>query len=455
MRLKHFVGGVSLNNEYSAAAMHLESYHNETDFPAGSKMSDYGGPAPAHKNDLVAQKTYFMMDDGVICLGTGVNAKDNNNAEVLTIVDNNLAKNTINISPDAHMTKKYDIMSAVASATPEAENVAMNTIDNDFSTKWAAELDGEIVWDIGKVQPLGFAAISLINGTKRQQNFILQISADGQTWETMFNGSSSGNKDIDECFDLKGKEARYVKYINKGNSAGSTWVSIGECKIYAPNDDGSVGLKEPEIYGADVITVDGQILDMVKEEQDLSNAKWAHLEGKCGYYFPMENTENRGQLKTRWTNGAASYFELWFTHGVNPTDSRYAYVLLPGATVDETKAFADGDAVTILSNTNSIQAAKDNRSNVTYYTFWEKGTFGDVTVDQPCMVITQETLEGLNVAVSDPTQKLKNLNVKIQGNYIVTETDEKAVVLIENNSTEIKCDMIESVGRTFDFKFKK
>jgi len=452
---KHFVGGVSLNNEYGAAAMHLESYHNEADFPAGYANSSYGGPAPAHKNDLVAQKTYYMLDDGVICLGTGVNAKDNNNAEVLTIVENSLAQKTVDLSDNPVVNEPYVIKSAVASVTPEAANIAPNTIDSDYSTKWAAELDGEIVWDIGEVKPLGFIALSLQNGSKRQQKMVLQVSKDGNNWETVFDGASSGKIENDECFDLQDKEGRYVKYINKGNTAGSTWVSITECKLYPRNTDGTIGFTEPEIYGAEKLTVDGAEFPLLKDEADLSNAKWAHLENKCGYYFPAENTDNRGQLKARWTRGSSSFFELWFTHGVNPTDGRYAYVLLPGATVDETKAFAEGGAVSILSNTNKVQAAKDNRTNVTYYTFWEKGAFGDVTVDQPCMIVTQETETGLKVAISDPTQKLTSLNVKIEGSFNAIDLDEKATATSAGGNTTIKCDMAGSVGRSFNCVFAK
>lgn len=84
---RHFVGGVSLNGIYGVSAMDLEAYHFDEDF--GIKYPDMnGGLAPKHKCDLTAKKAWFMFDDEVVCLGTDINARANNNAEVITVVEN-------------------------------------------------------------------------------------------------------------------------------------------------------------------------------------------------------------------------------------------------------------------------------------------------------------------------------------------------------------------------------
>ena len=50
-------------------------------------MQDGKGVNPVHQSDLTAKKGYFMFDKEVVCLGTNIHARNNNNAEVLTIVD--------------------------------------------------------------------------------------------------------------------------------------------------------------------------------------------------------------------------------------------------------------------------------------------------------------------------------------------------------------------------------
>ena len=103
---------------------------------------------------------------------------------------------------------------AVADQNPEPENLDINTIDDNYSTKWAGNY-GEIVWDMGTVNTLGFINLAFQNGNKRAQNFELLISTDGVSYESVFDGKSSGTTASGEAFDLKNSQARYVKFINK------------------------------------------------------------------------------------------------------------------------------------------------------------------------------------------------------------------------------------------------
>lgn len=452
---KDFVGGVSLDSQYGTAAMWLESYHNDKDF--GKTSGSYGGMAPAHKNDLTAKKSYFMFDDEVVCLGAAVNAKDNNNAEVLTIVDNLMAENTKNASEDVNQSVPYKIISAKASATPEAENVAEGTIDGSYETKWAGELDAEIVWDLGEIKTLGFIELSMLNGSKRKQFFSLQTSADGITWKDVFDGESSGTKETNEYFSLDGTDGRYVKFINKGNSVdGSTWVSITECRIYPPNADGSIGFKEPEIYGDDPIIIDGVRAEITGEDYLLKDALWANAYGKCGYVFPKEESENPGELKARWTKGESSHFELWFSHGENPTNGSYAYILLPGKSAEYTKEYAEKGSAVVLANNEKIQAVYDKELGIKGIVFWEAGTFGDITVSGPCIVMYSETENGLRISASDPTQKLKELIITVNNQKLAaSETDECAKCTSAAGKTVITINTENSAGRTFEAVFAK
>jgi len=293
---KDFVGGVSLNNEYSIASMELESYHSDVDF--GIDLGGYGGKNPAHQNDLTAKKSYFMTDDSLICLGTDIKAKCNNNAEVLTIVENILGTNPL--------------------------------------------------------------------------------------------------------------------YTNKG---------------------------ELEIFSDDV---------------DMTGINWANYDNTCGYWFPQDNkTTQLGTLKTRRTKGDSSHLEIWYSHGENPDNGGYAYVLIPGADAEYTKAFAESGNIEILLNNEKIQAIKDKRTNVTYIVFWQKGEFEGISLEKPGLVITRESDTEYEIALSDPTQMLASNTLTINKLLKPVKLDEFAITEVNDQNTSISCDMTYLSGRTIECIFKK
>ena len=443
---KDFVGGVSLG-DYGAAAMELESYHNETDFGTS-------GPAPAHQSDLTAKKAYFMLDDGIVCLGTAVNAKNNKNAEVLTIVENRLCETSALASGEnIRLSTPYEIVSAEANRTPESENTAENTIDESYSTKYAGDTGAELVWDLGDSKTLGFIDLSFTKGSARKQLFRLAVSNDNVNWTEVFSGESSGQKETNEYFDLKGISARYVKFINLGNSAGSSWVSLTNCDIYPPNTDGTVGLPDLDIYGSDKIVADGNEIKIYGDDKDLNGINWMNVGDNCGYVFPKSAAENIGSLKARWTKGASSYFELWFSHGVNPTNGGYAYMLLPGKTSAETKAYAEQNSVEILANNNDVQAVYDKKLGITGIVFWKAGTFGDITVDKPCIVMYRGSEESFEIAVSDPTQKLKAINVTVNKKLLPVKLDECISYKELNKAANLVFNMENSAGRSMAASF--
>lgn len=434
---KDFVGGVS-DGEYGAAAMWLESYHNDADF--GPDNGTYGGPAPAHDCNLQAKKSYFMFDDEVVCLGADINAS--NGYDVLTVVDNRLAVKTKK-QTDGPEAEKYNIAGVEASETPEAENVAENTLDGEYTTKWAAKQNAAIVWDLGEVKKLGFIVLSFQNGSHRKQKFDLEVSSDGKKWVKTFSGMSSGETELDEAFTLNEEDARYVRFTNKGNSGGSEWVSITTAKICAPNADGSIGVPEVNITGDDTFTADGEVREITAEDVNLNGVSWAHLEGSGGYYFPQG-----GNLFSRWYRDTNSFLELWINHGKNPSGEKYAYVMLPGKTAEETKAYAQNPDIEILQNTPKLQAVRENNLGITQIVFWEAGEYDGIKVNQPMMVMIRTKADGIKeISVSDPTQKLKSAQLTVEGRYNAVSSD-VMINTSSNQNTLLNIDFTDSDGRS-------
>jgi hypothetical protein len=90
-------------------------------------------------------------------------------------------------------------------------NVPENTLDNDLSTRWSAEGDGQwIRYDLGELKYISDIDIAFYQGNTRTEKFNLGISKDRLKWELVYSGESSGKTSSAEKYNVS-KEARYVK----------------------------------------------------------------------------------------------------------------------------------------------------------------------------------------------------------------------------------------------------
>lgn len=163
----------------------------------------------------------------------------------------------------------------------------------------------------------------------------------------------------------------------------------------------------------------------VREYPDL---KWAWHDG-VGYVFPSPQRVSLGfQEQTgAWNlvNGrakpdpvTAEVFSAWIHHGDKPRDATYAYVLLPGASREQTEAMVASPTVQILQNTRELQAVRHAGRKRTQAVFHQPGalSFGEgrvIAVDQPCVLMLDES--GGRLAIADPTQLLKEIAVTLDG----------------------------------------
>ena len=129
----------------------------------------------------------------------------------------------------------------------------------------------------------------------------------------------------------------------------------------------------------------------------------------------IDRREKTGAWSTVFRNGATpkgtthgTVVTLGIDHGRRPTDASYAYgVGLADA--------ADARAVRVLSNTAALQAvAADGRVAAVFRSAGAVRVDGrSVTVDQPCVMLTDPATHALWVA--DPTQKRTALHVSVDG----------------------------------------
>lgn len=162
-----------------------------------------------------------------------------------------------------------------------------------------------------------------------------------------------------------------------------------------------------------------------------ADTEWIHLAGgepasDVGYYFPGK-ADIQGIRETRKGNWnfvniyekftdneerMNSFVTFWFDHGKKPSKEKYSYVVLPGRSAEETEAYNENPDVEILSQTESIHAVKEKNLGITGINFFEPGTYGAFTVDQPQSVMMQEEEDGtVNISFADPTQTASSLRL--------------------------------------------
>ncbi len=122
--------------------------------------------------------------------------------------------------------------SVEVSEEPQPENHKGFAIDGDLSTRWSAEGNGQwICLDYGKSVDIDYIGTAFMNGTVRVSKYKLWISNDGENWELIFDGGSSGTTDAVELSPHIGKSVRYVKLEGFGNSV-NMWNSVTEIAAY-------------------------------------------------------------------------------------------------------------------------------------------------------------------------------------------------------------------------------
>jgi len=123
---------------------------------------------------------------------------------------------------------------AIAAVTASADdgNIPANTIDQNISTRWSAEGNGQwIQYDLGANHTLESVGIAWYSGNTRATTFDVQVSTDGVSFTTIYSGVSSGTTTDIESYDVTDTTARYVRIVGHGNS-NNLWNSITETELW-------------------------------------------------------------------------------------------------------------------------------------------------------------------------------------------------------------------------------
>ncbi len=117
----------------------------------------------------------------------------------------------------------------------ESGNENNHAYDGDITTRWAAEREQSITFDLGAKRLVSSVDIIFYLGGQRKYQFTIEVSANGENFTKVFDGNSAGETEEEyERFEFDEVMARYVRYNGKGSETDSghnAWNSIREVII--------------------------------------------------------------------------------------------------------------------------------------------------------------------------------------------------------------------------------
>ncbi len=188
--------------------------------------------------------------------------------------------------------------------------------------------------------------------------------------------------------------------------------------------------------GTGIAASDGRRIETIVENRNTHDRHppltrgdgWVHLSGAAGYVL-LDGADAkviREQRTGHWRDidkGATTggdntpvtrhYTTILVDHGVDPRKARYAYAVLPDASIAQTAAF--GGRIEILANSRGVQAI--SRDDLLAAVFWRAGVvetaYGPLAADGPCTLLIRRDHKGVRLAVSDPSRTADEVRIKL------------------------------------------
>lgn len=284
------VAGQNLNEKYSKLAIHLKDVSNadicvcftpyvyttsaKLEYPEVVSLDSWSLDDPvkiplgglptlssikldgAEIEDFAASKTIYSVPlKKATSPMPAVTAEGNGEVEVIypdewpanieIKVKNDYYENTyivrFNVPPPSLADEGYaelDIAEVTAFSVPQPANYPKNTLDNDFETRFSCDNPTWICYDLGEVKEINYVSLAFYNGSTRKNKFVIEVSDDGTSFTTVWDGMSSGTTDSLENYNLGSVRGRYIRIsasglINNGSTELTAgWFSTTEFKAY-------------------------------------------------------------------------------------------------------------------------------------------------------------------------------------------------------------------------------
>ncbi|SEI62461.1 chondroitin AC lyase [Dyadobacter koreensis] len=188
------------------------------------------------------------------------------------------------------------------------------------------------------------------------------------------------------------------------------------------------------LNGPVTVNAAGRTEELKKGARQLNGVNWI-FHDSVAYIFPkptpinISNTSASGNWRQinhqAWATDEEvklDVFTVWMDHGKRPQNASYVYIVIPGTNSEQLERYSKKQAVKILSNTADLQAVLNQDLSQAQIVFYKSGQLKlteKVTLKalHPCLVLV--SMAGNKVAqivVSDPTEKLKSIELEVTGN---------------------------------------
>ena len=260
-----------------------------------------------------------------------------------------------------------------------------------------------------------------------------------------------------------------LDYNRDGLKAKKSWfmfddkiICLGSGISTNANHQVVTSINQSFLKGSVVIGKDGVLETSVRRKRGFT-PDWI-LHDNIGYLFPKGGNANLSTqiLEGSWNKVAKRYrpviltehiFKLWLSHGAQPKNASYRYILVPNASEEKMKSLHKNNPFKIM-NTKVQQSVVSSDEKKAGFVFYKKGTTtikGGISVDAPCVILLEEKLDYLDLAISDPSQKLTKIGVSVKGNYSIKNSNYK------NGKTHfvIHLPQGEQAGKTVQLQLKR
>jgi chondroitin AC lyase len=226
-----------------------------------------------------------------------------------------------------------------------------------------------------------------------------------------------------------------LQYQREGLRANKAWFMLDD-KIVCLGNGITADTDFPVTTSINQAHLNGMVLIQKERSRQLAGVSgslhdpdWI-LHDKLGYLFP-EGGELRLETKAvegSWHRVAIRYpedyqrtpiFKLWIEHGARPQGEEYSYILVPEANERLLKKLQRKAPFTIRNEREmqSVLSRNGKAGGIIFHQPGFSGLFGGIEAKQACILMLKKERRKIRISVADPTQKLKELQLTLRGEY--------------------------------------
>ncbi|HZG17382.1 MAG TPA: polysaccharide lyase 8 family protein [Candidatus Bathyarchaeia archaeon] len=198
----------------------------------------------------------------------------------------------------------------------------------------------------------------------------------------------------------------------------------------------------------------------------VANVHSIYIDDVGGYFLPVKKTVKgiREKRTGSWKDinytqpsqkVSNNFLTLWFDHGRNPSNEKYAYILYPNQSYSNFTQYVRNPEAHIIRDTSSIHAVREETLGIIAVNFWEDGEVEGIRSESPASVVMQENNGEITLAISDPTHNQETLEIELERDDLdVSKKDSTIKVQQTSPTLVLEIDVEGSNGKTHQIKLK-